>query len=324
MSKIKQVNDNLWIGPEEFGVIPHFRRTDHAIEHYLNGGNLIHAPVQPGNVKIHFDYDDEPDEPDDPDYPDELSSKYLGEVFEGSSAGGHEGYVDMRVNSVTNRDGFFYMGLVCLFIWWAFDSTVLSGEGLDWIGYTGYGLCVALSLISLFRPLATPVRFHKANQEVYVWHKKVLYRIPWEECEMSICVAKQNEGYRGLRDGYQLNLWLNSKHAVNKDLTGQSYVPLNLFHNMNHHIPLYAYWEYVRRYMTGENPLYIEMSERPRTPKVSYDSSKENFIKYFVITTLTFPLLVLIKPNKVALLTPFKAKWPKEVHEWTGERCDWH
>ncbi|QNT06982.1 hypothetical protein IBG28_04915 [Marinomonas arctica] len=253
----------------------------------------------------------------------------MGEFFEGASAGGHEGYLDMRVNSVINRDGFFYMGLVCLFIWWAFDSFALSHMQNELfrqiLTYGGYGLFFALSFGTLFRPLATPVRFHKKNQEVYVWHKKVLYRIPWDECEMSICVAKQNEGYRGLQDGYQFNLWLNPKHAVNKDLTGQSHEPLNMMHNMNHHTVVYGYWEYVRRYMTGEEPLYIEMSEKSRTPRFSKKvATEKGYIKAILIFVPAIPIMLLVKPNSMALLTPFKAKWPKEVHEWTGERCDWH
>ncbi|GGN16238.1 hypothetical protein IBG28_15505 [Marinomonas arctica] len=326
MSKIRQVEENLWVGPEDFGVTPHFKKTDHAIKHYPNGPALIHDPVQPGNIKIRFDFDDEPD---DPDYTGDDSAKYLGEVFEGSSAGGHEGYVDMRVNSVTNRDGFFYMGLVCLFIWWAFDSFALSHMQNELfrqiLTYSGYGLFFALSFGTLFRPVATPVRFHKQNQEVYVWHKKVLYRIPWDECEISICVAKQNEGYRGSQDGYQLNLWLNPKHAVNQDLTGQKHVSLNMMHNMNYHIPLYAYWEYVRRYMTGEEPLYVEMSKEARTPGFNKKvAAEKGYLRGILIFIPAIPIMLLVRPNFMALLTPFKAKWPKEVHEWTGERCDWH
>lgn len=326
MSRIKQVESNLWVGPETMGVTPHFMKTDHAIEHYPNGSKLIHDPVQPGNVVISISYDSVPETDE---YPGELSAKYMGEVFEGSSAGGHEGYLDMRVNSVTNRDGFFYMGLAGLLIWWTFDSYVLSSDPSEIsrriMQFLGYGGFLALSLISLFRPLAMPVRFHKANQEVYVWHKKVLYRIPWDECEISICVAKQIEGYRGAKDGYQLTLWLNPKHATNKDLTGQKHVALSMMHNMGHHIPLYAYWEYVRRYMTGDTPIYIEMSEEPRTPGFNTKTAQEGgYIKAIIYFIIGIPLILFFKPNFTALATPFKAKWPEEVHEWTGERCNWH
>jgi hypothetical protein len=315
MSNIKQVGPNLWTAPEDMGVTPRFMRTEHAIKHYPKGRSLLLEPLS-SDKPVPIKYTKE-------------GAENMGEIFEYSSAGGHPGYLDMRVNSVTNRDMFFYGGLFFAFIWWTFDYFVIQEFTTinvpEFLVSGVYGLCFALSILTLFRPLAKPVRFHKKNREVYVWHKKVLYRIPWQECEFSIRVAKQNEGYRGLRDGYQLSLWLNPKHAVKPTLSGQTYVELNIFHNMNHHIPLYAYWEYVRRYMNGEEPLYIEMDQRPRVPSYNVKRAKE---KGYVISTLIFiiglPIMLLIKPNKMALWTPFKAKWPEEVHEWTGERCDWN
>lgn len=315
MSNIKQVGPNLWEGPEHFGVTPRFMRTDHAVKHYPKGRSLLLEPLHQ-NVKTPLE--DSGDETD-----------ALGEMFELCSAGGHPSYLDMRVNSVLNRDMFFYGGLLFALVWWTFDYFVIqdftSIEVPDFLVPGVYGLCFALSILTLFRPLAKPIRFHKANQEVYVWHKKVLYRIPWQECEFSIRVAKQNEGYRGLRDGYQLSLWLNPKHAVKPTQSGQTYVELNMLHNMNHHIPLYAYWEYVRRYMNGEEPLYIEMDERPRRPSYNTELAKEEgYIKTTLLFLVGVPLMLLIKPNKMALWTPFKEKWPEEVHDWTGERCDWN
>lgn len=315
MSNIKQVGPNLWTAPEDMGVAPRFMRTEHAIKYYPKGWSLLHEPLSAAKP-ISIKYTKE-------------GAENMGEIFEYSSAGGHPGYLDMRVNSVTNRDMFFYGGLFFAFIWWTFDYFVIQEFTTinvpDFLVSGVYGLCFALSILTLFRPLAKPVRFHKANQEVYVWHKKVLYRIPWQECEFSIRVAKQNEGYRGLRDGYQLSLWLNPKHAVKPTLSEQTYVELNIFHNMNHHIPLYAYWEYVRRYMNGEDPLYIEMDERPRRPSYNTELAKEEgYIKTTLLFLVGVPLMLLIKPNKMALWTPFKHKWPEEVHEWTGERCDWN
>lgn len=315
MSNIKQVGPNLWTAPEDMGVTPKFMRTEHAIKHYPKGRSLLHEPLKQ-DVKTPLKASGE-------------ETEALGEVFEYSSAGGHPGYLDMRVNSVTNRDMFFYGGLFFAFIWWGFvyfSNGIVTDDFIpSYFEYSIYGLCFALSILTLFRPLAKPMRFHKANQEVYVWHKKVLYRIPWQECEFSIRVAKQNEGYRGLRDGYQLSLWLNPKHAVKPPLSGGSYVELNIFHNMNHHIPLYAYWEYVRRYMNGEEPLYIEMDQQPRCPRYSTKTAKEEgYVKTTLLFIIGLPIMLLIKPNKMALWTPFKAKWPEEVHEWTGERCDWN
>ncbi|MCA2019204.1 hypothetical protein LDJ79_24120 [Vibrio tritonius] len=127
------------------------------------------------------------------------------------------------------------------FFW--FDVTVAS--------FFGVGI-----LVDLFRPIPTPVRFHKMNQEVYVWHKGVLYRIPWKECEISVVVAQSNIGYGHLWDGYDLVLWLNPKHAINKNLSGQKYKRLVLHTTGKRHIVVYGYWEYVRRYMANETPLW--------------------------------------------------------------------
>lgn len=317
MSKIKQVGANLWQGPTRRGITPQFKRTEHAINHYPNGESLMHETLQPGDKKLPLMFKSK-------------ETEDLGEVFEGSSAGGHEGYLDMRVDSVANRgEGFYMMGVIGLLFCWSFESFVLSylsaPQLRDISIYSGYAFFIIGALVCLFRTLHTPVRFHKGNQEVYVWHKKILYRIPWEECEISVQVAKRNLGLKGSQDGYQLTLWLNPKHAINKDLTGQKHEPLNLFHNMEHHTPLYAYWEYVRRYMTGDKPIYIEMSERPRTPHFNIKmAEREGYFKVILIFVTMFPVMFIIKPDKMALLTPFKEKWPEEVHEWTGERCDWH
>ncbi|QRV24871.1 hypothetical protein [Marinomonas foliarum] len=317
MSKIKQVSANLWVGPKDMGFTPHFKRTEHAIAHYPKGESLIHEPVQPENKKIPLVYKNK-------------GAENMEEVFKGSSAGGHEGYLDMRVNSVANRgEGFYIMGIIGMLVWWSFEFFVLSAIQDELIRdisiYSGYAFFGIGALICLFRTLHTPVRFHKANQEVYVWHKKVLYRIPWDECELSIRVDNRNIGLKGQQDGYQLTLWLNPKHAVNKDLTGQKHVPLNMFHNMDHHIPLYGYWEYVRRYMTGDTPFYIEMSKKSRTPRFNTERAESmGYIKAICFFIIIIPFAFLFKPEKMALLSPFKERWPKEVHEWTGERCDWH
>jgi hypothetical protein len=318
MSKIKQVSANLWVGPKDMGLTPKFMRTEHAIEHYPKGESLIHDPLQPGNKKRALDYKGNPETED------------MGEFFEACSAGGHEGYLDMRINSVHNRgEGFYIMGIIGILVWWSFEFFVLSAiqdEPIRDISiYSGYAFFGIGALICLFRTLHTPIRFHKANQEVYVWHKKVLYRIPWDECELSIRIDNRNIGLKGQQDGYQLTLWLNPKHAVNKDLTGQKHVPVNLIHNLDHHVPIYGYWEYVRRYMTGDTPFYIEMSKESRVPRFNTEMAERvGYIKAILIFIVMLPFFVLFKPAKISLLSPFKEKWPEEVHEWTGERCNWH
>jgi hypothetical protein len=317
MSDIRQVGPNRWEAPEDMGVTPQFMYTKHAEDHYPDGEKILHEPLHKNRKTSLIAPNEE--------------TKDLGEVFEGSSAGGHDGYLDMRVNSVTDRTEIFYMlFIIGPLVWLTFHWLVLSSIE-DPIArsvsiYSGYGVFFCSAFWYLFHTLALPVRFHKKNQEVYVYHQEVLYRIPWSDCEFSVQVAKKNQGYRGLQDGYQLTLWLNPVHAVNQDLTGKKHVALNLFHNMDHHIPMYAYWEYVRRYMEGEEPLYIEMDKEPRKPGYNHELAKEEgYIKMTLIFILAGPIfLLLLKPNKLALLSPFKIKWPEEVHEWTGERCDWH
>ena len=308
MTLIRKIDYNLWEGPKMFDFTPHFMRTEYAREYYPNGASLLHDPVHPGNKKIPLVL---------------KKSEDLKDAFGGYSSGGHKDYVDMRINSVANRSGFFYMGLFCLFIWWIFDIFALSAAPPSFkvfnqiLRYGGYGIGAAITFIPLFRTLATPVRFHKKNQEVYVYHKKVLYRIPWDECEFSIRIAKQNEGYRGLQDGYQLSLWLSSVHATNLAFDEQQHVELNMIHCMRIHAPAYAYWEYVRRYMTGDTPVYTEISKKRISPQPTLDIE-------LVLWLLLLPVSILCMPHFYALATPFRCRWPKEVHEWTGEKCNWN
>lgn len=77
MSKIRQVEENLWIAPERYGIAPKFRKTQHAINHYPNGSTLLHEPVQPGNKKIPIKYI-------------KKEAEDMGEFFEGASAGGYD------------------------------------------------------------------------------------------------------------------------------------------------------------------------------------------------------------------------------------------
>ncbi|WP_421849523.1 hypothetical protein [Marinomonas sp.] len=79
--------------------------------------------------------------------------------------------------------------------------------------------------------------------------------------------------------------------------------------------------------MTGDNPIYIEMNKEPRKHGVNYEYALEHGeskAKAIFMFAISLPKLLLFMPNWFALLTPFKHKWPEEVHKWTGERCDWH
>ena len=180
-------------------------------------------------------------------------------------------------------------------------------------------------LIDLFRPIPTPVRFHKMNQEVYVWHKGVLYRIPWKECEISVVVAQSNIGYGHLWDGYDLVLWLNPKHAMNKDLWGKKHKRLLMHTTGKRHVEVYGYWEYIRRYMMNDTPLWFKISEKPRVARFNHELiSSTGFVKSILIYLASIPFLLLFKPHHISLwFSPFRHKWPEQVHEWSGERCNW-
>ncbi|MGY5614895.1 hypothetical protein [Vibrio brasiliensis] len=256
MSDVIQIGPNHWVGPEEFGFTPHFHIFQHSAENYPNGQLTPMDPLNPGNKRIPV--------VDDTTKPSEIDD--LRQLVKSVSAGRDEGFLDMRVQSVHSRGD--YMGIAAIFtyLWLALKGQAYS-EGLAWSDTYVVDL-IALSLIGiiiaieLYRPIVTPVRFHKNNQEVYVWHKKILYRIPWHECELTI-VASKHMGYGRFNDDFALMLWLNPKHAVNADLTGHRYKSLCLFHDMSRHAPVYRYWEYVRQYMADERSLWIEINKAP-------------------------------------------------------------
>jgi hypothetical protein len=319
MSEIRQVGPNHWVGPEDFGITPNFYITQHGVEHYPNGHLIQQEPLNPGNKKI-------------PIIHRRKGAEDMGEFFDGFSAGGHEGFIDMRARSVHSRGDNVYAVIFFTLLWLVIKTSMVYTAGDTWspsyVDMTVMAILATCMGLSLFKPIAMPVRFHKKNQEVYVWHNKVLYRIPWQECEISVIVAKTHIGYGRLKDGYELMLWLNPKHAVNADLTGQRHQYLSLVHNMGSHAPVYGYWEYVCRYMADEQPLWYEISKKPRQIGVNFQlAQEEGRSRLFAIVTfiLTLPLGFLLKPALFSLwCNPLKHKWPEQVHEWTGKRCNWH
>ncbi len=92
MSNIKQVGPNHWVGPEDFGFIPNFYITQHGVDHYPNGHLIQQDPLNPGNKKIPLIHRIK-------------EAEDMGEYFDGFSADGHEGFLDMRVQSVHGRGG---------------------------------------------------------------------------------------------------------------------------------------------------------------------------------------------------------------------------
>ena len=278
-STIKKVGPNHWTAPAQYGYQPHFCVTDHGRKNYPLGAFVREEPLQPNNKIIGFELNEE--------------TKHLGEFFEQYSAGGHEQFLDMRVSSVNSRGkGVFlalFLGTIYLISMLITRSiSQYAPDGLFWLDWIVIGIIIIIILFDLFRPLVTPVRFHKNNQEVYVWHKGVLYRIPWQECEISAMIMQSNMGYGHLSDGYDLALWLNPKHAINKDLSGQKYRRLVLHNAASKHTSVYGYWEYIRRYMAGDGVIWYPISEKPRT--ATYDAKKYFlkglFVEYFSIFSL--------------------------------------
>lgn len=142
---------------------------------------------------------------------------------------------------------------------------------------------------------------------------------------MSVMVAREHWGYGMLKDGYQLVLWLNPAHAVNRDLSGQKHSQLVLLNNLTYHAPIYGYWEYVRRYMTGDTPFWYEISDRPRIPHfVKSNVEKDGWLKAIIDFVIGMVLILFFKPELFALWAgPLRHKWPEEVHQWSGKRCNW-
>jgi len=197
-----------------------------------------------------------------------------------------------------------------------YDAAFVSVQ--NWCVFAVFCLII---FYDVFRKIPMPVRFHQKNQEVYVWHKKVLYRIPWDECEISAIVDKTHMGYGHLKDGYELTLWLNPKHAINKDLIGEKHRRLPLTNEMSKHFTIYCYWEYIRRYMAKDASLWYEISQRSRRPYFLHKISIMGLIHrvFYILLALVF------SSSRLSLMASFWCdKWPKEVHEWTGEECNWH
>ncbi len=244
-------------------------------------------------------------------------------------AGDHEQYMDMRVNSVTNREMLTRFAQFFLVPMYLLSYVVFRiGGAMGWLEFDIFDYCfffaiLALILFDFLKPIAAPVRFNYKKQEVYAYHKGALYRIPWDECEIACMYAPDFMGVGGLADAYSLNLWLYPKHCVNGK-AGSEPVPLVLLNEGEFHSELYDYWEYVRCFMTdGPESVYTLEDEKSRAKVVDFSkASKVRFI-------LEFPLFLIIyfltQPKTLYIwLNPFKKKWPQEVHEWTGETINWH
>ncbi|WP_417884454.1 hypothetical protein [Vibrio rumoiensis] len=104
MSELRQVGSNEWVGPEDFGITPHLSYTDYAQTHYKRG-NVKHEQLMPGNHIVPIDYGNSP------------NTEHMGEYLQLYGAGGHETFLDMRVESSHSRGNILYSMLLAVFLW---------------------------------------------------------------------------------------------------------------------------------------------------------------------------------------------------------------
>ena len=105
-------------------------------------------------------------------------------------------------------------------------------------------------------------------------------------------------GYGHLKDGYELTLWLNPKHAINADLTGEKHRRLPLTNRMSKHFDIYRYWEYIRRYMGKDPSLWYKINKISRRPRIKVSTPITTLI-YFVPGIL---LIILFHPSRFCLM----------------------
>ncbi|PMN87966.1 DUF6708 domain-containing protein [Enterovibrio norvegicus] len=325
-NRINKVSDDLWIGAEQEGYAPHFRNTikrrgkgfstGFGTSHIME--DVLCPPAK--TVELVDDY-----ETDEGGFYD---ASYL--LF---SAGTHGDFIDMRVNSVHNRQTLtrfsqFIMFPILLLTYLTFR---LFRDDTPWLYLQPVELGVLIFLmllcfIEIARPIKTPVRFHYKNQEVYVYHKKALYRIPWNECEIASMYAPHHVSYGAFSDAYNLNLWLYPKHCV-KGECGNQPIALNLVTAVAEHGEVYVYWEYVRRFMTiGEKGVLTgNMQQKVLFSFPNPDWSTKAKVIGWCLSPIFYGLLPFISPSQLAIrFNPFKDHWPEEVHKWTGKTVNWH
>ncbi|MCV6624127.1 MAG: hypothetical protein OIF51_20505, partial [Cellvibrionaceae bacterium] len=183
MKKINKSNPSAWIGPKQNGYIPVFKNTKarrgKGLGTAFGKGIVMEDVLNPPAKKVSRDEDIKTVQ--------ENSCLHYG-------AGNHSHYMDMRVNSVSNREMLTRssQGLFVLIFLPAYF--VIRYVGFDWFELHIVEICflaglLSLVLIDFLRPIATPVRFNYKAQEVYAYHKGALYRIPWNECEIACMYA---------------------------------------------------------------------------------------------------------------------------------------
>ncbi|OEE66329.1 hypothetical protein A1OO_11115 [Enterovibrio norvegicus FF-33] len=320
--KINKISRDLWIGAEHYGYAPKFKNTISQRGSGFSTGfgtsHIMEDVLSPPPKEVHIDWHNRE------------TFYNAGYSFVSST---HGDFIDMRINSVHNRQTLTRFSQFILFpiLILTYLTFRLSRDDTPWfyLQPVELGMFVFILLlcsVEICRPIKTPVRFHHKNQEVYVYHKNSLYRIPWKECEIATMFAPHHVGYGAFSDAYNLNLWLYPKHCVNNK-AGDQPVALNLVTSVDGHADTYIYWEYVRRFMIGgQNSIGAGNEQKPflyRFPNRNW-SLKARVIGWF-LSPIFYGLLPFISPSQFAIrFNPIKSHWPEEVHKWTGKTVNWH
>lgn len=321
-NKINKVSKDLWIGGEHYGYAPELKNTIKRRGAGFSTGfgtsHIMEDVLNPPAKEIYLDWHDD--------------EKFYNAGYSFVSST-HGDFIDMRTNSVHNRQTLTRTSQFLLFPIFFITYLIirLARDDTPWLYLHPMELGVVmvmllLCFIEVCRPIRTPVRFHHKNQEVYVYHKEALYRIPWKECEIATMYAPHHVGYGSFSDAYNLNLWLYPKHCVNNK-AGEQPIALNLVTSVDGHADTYLYWEYVRRFMTnGQGAVDCSNEQKPFLfhPTPISSSLKERIVVW-IVTPIFYIFLPFISPSQFAIrFNPIKDRWPEEVHKWTGKTVNWH
>ncbi len=317
MERIDKSNPDAWVAIEQSGYQPTFRNTKtlrgSGISTGFGKGVVMEDVLNPPAREVPRS---------------EAKEEMQQNAYAMFSAGVHGHYLDMRVNSSSNRKTLTRLTQFFLFPMFLIVYFASRIGGLDWLEFDLFhslflGIMAALILYEFLKPIATPVRFNYKTQEVYAYHRGALYRIPWPECQISCMYAPHFMGVGGLAEAYNLNLWLYPEYCVNNKAPKHP-IALILRTEIEDHTLNYNYWEYIRCFMTS-GPSGIFHKERKYPHSMGWDIENTSLAKRIMFLPLTILILGLFAPARLYLwLNPFKIKWPKEVHEWTGEVRNWH
>jgi len=240
----------------------------------------------------------------------------------------NENFQDIRVSSKLhshkirpNLIGYCFIILVISF--YTFNLSLELPEIYSLINQILVSVLILGVIKTLFFPLfiSLPVRFHRKNKEVYVYKNGSLYKIPWEECDISI-LAKQQKSYIN----YHLTLWLHPQFDMNSK--SRKIIPLTLFCSKETHGKTYYFWDYINRYMQYAPEFSLEKK------KPLLKAPEMTLTNWLLVAVLLSPLIILILSCLLLvapdfkwlrnIINPFKTKWPQKVHNWSGKIFNWH